>query len=289
MIDSLISVTFRYVDLNVRCSAQFGKYSEQVPQFLHNRPSDVVQHIMQNLIDPDSRSAKRVKQVNEGHFTVDGKISVRFGYELKYPHCDCSEWRHSRLPCKHFCLIFSCVPGWGWERLSSLYRESPLLNFDDIVLNTSVTKKQVSSDDCADTPEPHIGNEITEEDTADAVQQPTLPLPPRKKASTKALQIHCRTVMKELVNASYLIKDEKCLKKLAEDPDHLYTKAKTMMPNEDGVPLEKASSVGKLKKKGAVTPSEAAKSPSTTEPLPLQTHGAKKHPANGRYGAKAEW
>ena len=140
----------------------------------------------------------------------------------------------------------------------------------------------MSSDDCADTPEPHIGNEVTEEDTADTVQQPTLPLPPRKKANTKVLQIHCRTVMKELVDASYLIKDEKCRKELAEDLDPLYAKAKTMMPNEDGVPLEEASSVGKLKKKGAVTPSKAAKSPLTTESLPLQTHGAKKHPANGR-------
>lgn len=245
-----------------------------------------MQHIMNNnyLREPDSRSARRVKQVSEGDFTVDGKIRVQFGDDFKYPHCDCSEWRHSRLPCKHFCLIFSCVPGWSWEKLSSLYRESPLLNLDEMTLNNMNTN-QVSSDDWTDPPEPDMVPQQEEEDTE---QPQTLPLPPRKRTKTKVLQTHCRTIMKEIISATYLIKDEKCLSELADDIDDLNAKAKTMMPSEDGVPMEEVPSNGVSKKKRVTVP-VTAKKPSKMVPPPLQTHGAKKHPANGRFGAKAEW
>ena len=268
-----------------RCSGQFGKYSDQVPKFLRDRPRDVVKHILNNLREPDPRSAKRVKQVGEGEFMVDGKIRVQFGDDKRFPHCDCSEWRHSRLPCRHFCLIFSCLPEWSWDKLSLLYRESPLLNLDDITLSSSSTEPL--SDDGEYMTEANIA-----EDHEDTVQQQTLPLPPRKRSKTKMLQIHCRTVMKELTSAIYLIKDESSLTELAQGLDGLYAKAKTMMPSEDGVPMEDVSLIGR-KKKGEKKSNDAVeqgtKEQSTIIPPPLQAHGAKKHRANGRFGAKTEW
>ena len=240
---------------------------------------------MNNLREPDPRSAKRVKQVGEGEFMVDGKIRVQFGDDNRFPHCDCSEWRHSRLPCRHFCLIFSCLPGWSWDKLSSLYRESPLLNLDGITLSSNTT--EALSHDGEDMPE--TNNAEGDEDT---VQQQTLTLPPRKRSKTKMLQVHCRTVMKELTGATYLINDESSLAELAQGLDGLYAKAKTMMPSEDGVPMEDVPRTGrktKGEKKSNDAKEQGTKEQSTIIPPPLQAHGAKKHRANGRFGAKAEW
>lgn len=199
-------VTFSYVDDNVRCSGSFGRYSEEIPGCLRDRPRDVVNHMMNNLREPDPRSVKRVKKVAEGTFLVDGKVRVQFGDDNNYPHCDCSDWRHSRLPCKHFCLIFSCIPEWGWEKLSSLYRESPLLNLDEMALNPNA--KHALPGEKADTPTDTLESDMATEDEEATVHQQTAPLPPRQRTKSKVLQIHCRTVMKEITNATYLIKDE---------------------------------------------------------------------------------
>ena len=142
-----VNVHFRYVDQSIRCSGQFGTYNEQIQKFLHHRPRDVVQHITNNLREPYPQSAKRIKQVSElGILTVDEKINVQCE-DSTYPHCDCSEWRPSRLPCKHLCLIFSCIPGWGWEKVTFMYRKSPLLNLDDMALNVTTTENQMPMDD----------------------------------------------------------------------------------------------------------------------------------------------
>jgi len=173
------------------------------------------------------------------------------------------------------------MPEWGWEKLSSLYRGSPLLNLDEMAL-TGSSNSQPPSDDWEDMPEPEIIEQQPEQQTA---QQKTLPLPPRKKAKSRALQIHCRTVLKELISATYLIRDEKCLQRLAEDIDALYEKTKKMTPSEGGVAIEELKNTDN--KRDTVSDSDQKRS--NTVPLPPQTHGAKKHPANGRFGSKAEW
>jgi len=155
---------------------------------------------------------------------------------------------------------------------------------------SSSTKEAVNVSDCGeDMPEANIAEEGNDEDT---VQQQTLPLPPRKKSKTKTLQIHCRTIMKEITSATYLINDESSLTELAQSLDGLYAKAKTMMPSEDGVPMEDVLRNGR-KKKGEKRANDAkeqgTKEQSTVIPPPLQAHGSKKHRANGRFGAKAEW
>lgn len=106
-------------------------------------------------------------------------------------HSDCSEWRHCRLPCRHFHLIFSCLPGWNWDKLSPLYHASLLLNLDYITLSSSMT--EALYDDREDMLEANI----PEDDDADTLQKQNLPLPPRKRSKTKMLQIHCRTIIRK--------------------------------------------------------------------------------------------
>ena len=240
---------------------------------------------MGNLRQPDDRSAKRVKQISNGCFQVDGKTSVKFGDDSTYPYCSCSEWRHNRLPCKHFCLIFANIPGWGWEKLSSLYRESPLLNLDYAVMGMSVNDKQPEGDaSWSDTCIPDITADDDLQSSEDAGV--TLPLPSRRKGKSKTLQIHCRTVLKEVISATYLIQQENALKELAQDIDSLYAKAKKMMPNDQGVPIGEVSRASETKR---ADPQKLTKTPLNTIPPPPQKHGARKHPASGRFGAKAEW
>ena len=119
----------------------------------------------------------------------------------------------TRLPCQHFCRIFACIPGWSWEKLSLRYRQSLLFNLDEMTL-TNMDSNQVSAEDWEDTTEPDL---VPDEEKEDTAQQQTLTLPPRSKTKSKVLQIHCRTVMKEIITATYLITDEKCLSELAED------------------------------------------------------------------------
>lgn len=116
-----------------------------------------------------------MKQHGEGDFIVDGKVHVQFGSDSMYPHCGCSEWRHHRLPCKHFCLIYANIPGWGWERLSFLYRQSPLLTLDYSAING--TASLGAADTCAETPVAHVTEETA--GSSEDEMPHTLPLPPR--------------------------------------------------------------------------------------------------------------
>lgn len=165
------------MDLNVRYLRNFSQYGDDVPAFLQNRLKGVMAHIMNNFGQPDERSAKRVKQVGEVEFMEDGKLRVEFGNDSTYPHCDCSEWRHHRLPCKHFCINFSNIPGWDWEKLSSLYRESPILNLD--YTTSSASDNQGAPKDLADTSRTDIPQEIAEPSQQ---EMQTLPLPPKQSA-----------------------------------------------------------------------------------------------------------
>jgi len=61
----------------------------------------------------------------------------------------------------------------------------------------------------------------------------TLPLPSKQRANGKVIQIHGRTILKEITNATYL----------AEGIEALYTMAKEMMPHEVGVPMGEVNMV----------------------------------------------
>ena len=57
--------------------------------------------------------------------------------------------------------------------------------------------------------------------------------------------------------ATYLIKNKGYLRELTEDVEQLYAKAKTMLPKEDGVPLEAYSERKKVKTNDETASTEA--------------------------------
>lgn len=93
-------------------------------------------------------------------------------------------------------------------------------------------------------------------------------------------------MLKEVISATYLIQQENALKELAQDIDALYAKAKKLMPNDQGVPIGEVSRASETKR---ADPQKLTETPLNTIPPPPQKHGARKHPASGRFGAEAEW
>lgn len=87
---------------------------------------------------------------------------------------------------------------------------------------TSNTNKKDLTDNWTDTAKP---DKVPDEVDSVQQQQP-FPLLPRKRTKTKVLQVHWRTVMKEVISATYLIKDKKSLNESAVDLYIVYAKGK---------------------------------------------------------------
>ncbi|KAI8517503.1 hypothetical protein Bbelb_035200 [Branchiostoma belcheri] len=84
------------------------------------------------------RQAKR-----SGVFKVTSKGGISQHYHTvnfetsstnNMPSCTCREWAKHKMPCKHFCAIFTLEEGWTWDKLSPAYRDNPLFSLDDTFL-----------------------------------------------------------------------------------------------------------------------------------------------------------
>lgn len=78
-----------------------------------------------------------VSMIGHGTFLVQSadivskeRYTIDFGDDNNMPSCSCPSWKEFFYPCKHFFCVFEKYPLWGWEALSSLYRNSPFLSLD---------------------------------------------------------------------------------------------------------------------------------------------------------------
>ena len=87
-----------------------------------------------------------------GEFTInsyqDGRSEthkVRYGDDESMPSCTCEDWLTTFYPCRHFFAIMHYNPdNWSWERLSSMYRFSPILtldNDDHVLINSGLVEE----------------------------------------------------------------------------------------------------------------------------------------------------
>ena len=112
------------------------RYDEKVPNFLHNRPKDVVQHIMNRSYPP--YPSCYIQPCGNGLFmvkssTADEKYQVWLGSETQLPSCQCFDYKRNKLPCKHICAVVS-LPDVGWESVGASFRNYPLFRLDPIVV-----------------------------------------------------------------------------------------------------------------------------------------------------------
>ena len=118
----------RYVEMNVKYSQGYRKYSSEIPHFLVNRPRILVTHCIERIF--------AAKEIESHHIectdSMKGKFKIRsqsqdgcwyllsFGDSQTMCRCECQDWQKWWLPCKHFIAIFNLYPAWQWESLSPL-------------------------------------------------------------------------------------------------------------------------------------------------------------------------
>lgn len=66
---------------------------------------------------------------------------MSFGDATSFPSCNCDDWQHFKLPCKHLCSVFQSFPDWGWDMLNGTYTANPLINLDFSCIQTLMQDK----------------------------------------------------------------------------------------------------------------------------------------------------
>lgn len=125
MMNSYLKViTNIYISI-IRCQI----HSDFVPDYLRGRPRQVIIH----CLDRKSSSRKYTEEeiltrdVENGHFTVQGSKQVHTVDFGTVTACTCPDWLQWQIPCKHFFGIFGLVEDWGWDALPEVYRKMPYL------------------------------------------------------------------------------------------------------------------------------------------------------------------
>ena len=198
--------------MNCRYSSGYRSYSKDLPLWLHDRHKELIDHILPRLT-PDSKLVDSVQFLSEGVFQVRSEAKDRapyklsYGNESTYPKCECPHWRRYKLPCKHFCAIFQGYPNWGWERFPNSYKNHPLSSIDYDCAN--ILFRIVSEDDNKEDEGISIEIDICNESTPlylDNEKKP-LELPQRLRSKYGMLQLRCRSVLREMINLTYMLKD----------------------------------------------------------------------------------
>jgi hypothetical protein len=130
------------VRLNLLSAEKAMKYNSDIPNFLINRPRNVVKHCFKRWEESRNISADSIDHCGEGQFVIKSQVPdnpqvycVCFSSsEFPVPSCDCMDWAKHHLPCKHFCAIFRNVPEWNWDKIPEKYRNNPFITLDDDVL-----------------------------------------------------------------------------------------------------------------------------------------------------------
>jgi hypothetical protein len=187
----------------VRSSEKYRKYSSSICSFLHNRPRDFVEHTMSRYAEGQTFAKENVLLKDSGVFSVasakeDGSMyTVRFN-DNGMPSCECFDWKRHRMPCKHFCAVFSMIEGYGWDQLPSSYKDSPFFTLDECIVGDLKTTLHQQIYTC----DLNVDNEdefTTDVDLRSAVYH---------KAAA------CRELLTAIGNSTYLTDDADALDKL---------------------------------------------------------------------------
>lgn len=147
-----------YSDRNQTMAGQYVPKGEKqhVDEWMRGRPHELIKHCLHQKSLAELSDTADIEMVDFGHFQIryydpsTDDYDVYFGNEENMPYCTCRSWKSSAYLCKHFFLIFKGFPEWNWESVSSLYRNSPLLNLDlhfmreeELNSNTIITNKTI--------------------------------------------------------------------------------------------------------------------------------------------------
>lgn len=279
----LVFLIIRYLENNARCCSQYRRYNTDIPSFLHNRPSSLVDHCMERLYsvaDVEKQSIK-VKDNKKGIFEVESQhpnskghwYGVSFGDDNTMPHCECDDWEKNRLPCKHFVMIFQLIDDWGFEKLPLHYRESPFLSLDhELVFLKEAVVHDHDQDDSDDVVTPGEDNNDMSNTASEL---------PRRNKYTRGWSTKCKESVQQVTSLLHIVDDVETLQEvnalIHQCMDILGTAAK----KEEGITLNKPTqNPTRMRRTTSSQPSATC-----FRDIP-KARG--KHPYSGRHGAKAE-
>ncbi|KAI8506623.1 hypothetical protein Bbelb_160500 [Branchiostoma belcheri] len=231
LVTSFLPETHRkYIELNVRYSPGYSMYSSTLPNFLKNRPRDMVEHILSRYedarlhIDPCS-----IVNKGDGVFQVKSSSqstyhTISFGTNNTMPSCTCTDWMRYKLPCKHLCAVFQHVPEWGWESFPSKYKDNPIFTLDT---------KYLGHIPSSDGPDEDDNDAIISTITVDDVQPTrTCSLPARRRSKKVTLRTQCASVIRELTELTYLVHDEEYLELLKTELEDILEDVRAHTPHD---------------------------------------------------------
>ena len=280
----------RYLENNARLYSQYRQYHHEMPHYLHDRPTSLVDHCLERLVSAAEIEKECIQVTDEerGSFKVKGQdpntpgcwYNVSFGDDKTMPHCECADWEKNRLPCKHFLAVFRHSKGWGFDKLPAHYRESPFLTLDNDVV---FCKEPLPKNETSGKMETEHGT-IPEKGQAthSSVDENLSDLPGRQKLC-RTWNTKCREAIKQLTSLTHIVDDTESLKQvhaLLRESIEVLNKAAL---KDDGLVLENPVKL-KLKPKPNSTASKTGKT-NTLKEIP---HAKSKHPFSGRHGERAE-
>ncbi|KAI8513594.1 hypothetical protein Bbelb_079180 [Branchiostoma belcheri] len=223
LVTSFLPETHRkYIELNVRYSPGYSMYSSTLPNFLKNRPRDMVEHILSRYedarlhIDPCS-----IVNKGDGVFQVKSSSqstyhTISFGTNNTMPSCTCTDWMRYKLPCKHLCAVFQHVPEWGWESFPSKYKDNPIFTLDTKYLGHIPSSDGPDEDD-----NDAIISTITVDDSAC-----------KEEVKKVTLRTQCASVIRELTELTYLVHDEEYLELLKTELEDILEDVRAHTPHD---------------------------------------------------------
>ena len=137
---------FSYIENNIRSCNFYRSYDSNIPNWLHDRPKNYVQHCIKKIQAATNLTKEGITRINENQFKVrneygDCYYDVNFGNESSLPSCSCHSWISSFMPCKHMLSIIDHLDEVTWETFGTVYRNSVFFNLDFEVFGS---KKEVS-------------------------------------------------------------------------------------------------------------------------------------------------
>lgn len=192
------------MELNVRSSSLYRRYSDDVPLYLRNRPRRIIDDMRKKMRSLQAFEVAGVRLKSPaGVFLVPARGSGRpphevvFGSETTCCSCSCQSFQRTQLLCIHFCAVFRALPDWTFNHVSPIYTQSPLLTLDEDILRSGVLS--------APTPD-----------------EPTTVPSPSLDRLMKAERQKARTLLRGMFEMTYRVDDVSMLQRLVHGLEPLH-------------------------------------------------------------------
>ena len=130
----------KYVTLNVKYSSGYKSYVQGVPNFLQDRPRELVKFLLERTQRVSTRMIESVREAADGSFFVSSddpgisdevkEYNVVFGNQETFCSCTCRDYRRTRLLCKHFFAVIDSNKR-QFHEISPLFLNHPFTNLDN--------------------------------------------------------------------------------------------------------------------------------------------------------------